>query len=168
VNAGCNVHATRVGGQTALHSAATASALKMAMSEGNLNKVVGRTAHQMDISGNDVSASAAMQPESLTRMGGASTFRELLRAGARPNCKDSLGRTALHIMLGNIENETRWGPQELNDAVCILLSFGARVPEDSNVVKQALQARHADIQVAALAEKWSLMPPLSAEELQVS
>ncbi len=71
-------------------------------------------------------------------------------------------------MLADPDCEIRWGPLELHDAVSVLLSFGARIPDDSAAVVQAIRVRYPDINAAAQAEKWASLPALNAEDLGVS
>ncbi len=139
---------------TPLHYAANATPTKLAVGEAVriINRLDGST---------DPSLRAL---EELNRPNGATTLRSLLRAGGRPNGRDRLNRAPLHI-IAEPERDSKWGSQELSEAVSLLISFGARM--DDSPVLVALRSRYPDINYPALAEKWASLPVINGDKLDV-
>eukprot|EP01039_Chlorochromonas_danica_P008537 gene8537-9410_t len=94
---------------------------------------------------------------------GVDTLRALLKAGARVNMKDNLGRTALTILLDASQIE-KWGKDDAEAAVAILVSSGSR-PDDTNVavIKSAL----SDLNLPVLIEKWASLPVIDCNRLEI-
>lgn len=157
-DAGADVHMThKITQMTALHYAATATSLKFSMGEGAriLNSI------------GPVTESDPL--EELSRPHGADTLKVLLRAGAKPNLKDSLGRTALYIIAEcdqSNNTSSKWGTSdELIDAVVVLLSYGSRIEESPVLI--ALRNKFPDVNLAAVIEKWNSLPILNCDGLEI-
>ena len=110
-------------------------------------------------------AAAAGQYEKLNHPFGSTTLRALLKAGARPNAKDSRGRTALHI-LAELGRDDLWDLMELTDGVSVLVSFGARF--DDSPALAGLKSRMLGISVDALAERWASLPVINGDALNLT
>jgi ankyrin repeat protein len=102
---------------SALHYAANASPLKKA--KGEASKVLNSFKDDGDIN----------KPEELNVRTGVITLKTLLEAGAKPNYRDSRGKSALQL-IG--EQCDQWG-SNLSEAVGVLLSYGARLDESAQI-----------------------------------
>jgi ankyrin repeat protein len=96
---------------------------------------------------------------------GSTTLRTLLKAGARPNMRDSQGRTPLHI-LAEPGRDDLWDLMELTDGVAVLVSFGARF--DDSVALQGLKSRLIGVSVEALVERWASLPVINGDTLNLT
>lgn len=94
---------------------------------------------------------------------GVDTLRALLKAGARVNMKDNLGRTALTILLDASQIE-KWGKDDDEAAVAILVSSGSR-PDDTNVA--AIKSALSDLNLPVLIEKWASLPVIDCNRLEI-
>jgi ankyrin repeat protein len=165
----------RVGksGMTALHLACLAQPIKLA--EGEAKRIIqGSDATASSTSAKErnvpsptggAEAGAASVYEKLNHPMGSTTLRTLLKAGARPNAKDSRGRTALHI-LAEPGRDDLWDLMELTDGVAVLLSFGARF--DDSAALQGLKSRLLGVSVEALVERWSSLPVINGDALNLT
>lgn len=162
-------------GMTALHLACLASPIKLA--EGEAKQIIQGTSNSSSSSstsdGTAISASApAAGPvpgasiyEKINHPFGSTTLRTLLKAGARPNAKDSKARTALHI-LAEPGRDDLWDLMELTDGVAVLVSFGARF--DDSAALAGLKSRMLGINVDALIERWASLPVINGDALNVT
>ena len=108
---------------------------------------------------------SGVEVESPLASGCVATLRALLQYGARPNQKDAAGRTPLQVL---VENEAAWRhsgrlPTQRSEAVSLLISFGARL-DDSNLCL-ALRAQCPEVNLDALAERWSQSPAVNTDVL---
>ena len=108
---------------------------------------------------------SGVEVEAPLASGCVATLRALLQYGARPNQKDAAGRAPLQVL---VENEAAWrhsgcSPTQRSEAVSLLISFGARL-DDSNLCL-ALRAQCPDVNLDALAERWSQSPAASVDAL---
>jgi len=121
---------------SALHYAATAMPLKKA--KGEASKVLLNFKDDEDLK----------KTEELNFRGGIMTLKALLQAGAKPNYRDSRGKTVLQL-IG--ENSDAWA-SDLSEAVGVLLSYGARLDESAQV--SILRSKCPDINFETIIEEW--------------
>lgn len=134
---------------TPLHFAAHAHPLKKAIGLG------------MKILNTNLSSNEHFEP--LNQPYGIDTMRALLKAGAKPNLKDGQGRTPLSILLLP-ESEIMWTKEELEPAIALLLSYGARSDEVTSLL---IKNRFPDLNIPAYIEKWNSLPPLDCNKLEI-
>jgi ankyrin repeat protein len=152
--------------RTSLHYAANATPLKLAISESIvlLDKIgIAPSSSTALLMSNNNDAESGFNfeiKEELNRPFGASTLRSLLNAGARPNFKDGNGKTALSIIT-QPEQAQLWG-EEWIDAIAVLMAFGARVEDPVS-----LKNRCPEINFAAFAEKWSSVPVVNGDGIDI-
>ena len=156
---------------TPLHYAANATSIKFA--EGDGMRIMAHSG-----SGNITNAIFRKDDEEaileeLNHPYASETLRTLLKFGAKPNAKDVQGRTALMILL-EPANESKWEKEELEGAISVLLSFGARVDEvtnggitGTNSLANLLRNKMQDLNMDAFLEKWNLLPVLDCNKLEV-
>jgi len=141
---------------TALHLAAAAAPIKRAVGAG------ARISHKVVRVSSD--SGGASPVEHINRPYGVATLRTLLKYGAKPNARDSQGRTALQILAENMSEE-RWPAEELVDAVALLVSFGARFDDSSASVMNLKNKLNMHGSVEAVVEKWGSLPVISGDNL---
>mmetsp|Transcript_35397 Transcript_35397/g.77942 ORF Transcript_35397/g.77942 Transcript_35397/m.77942 type:complete len:975 (-) Transcript_35397:66-2990(-) len=166
-----------------LHLACLASPLKLAEGEGS-RIMNGKDKHQRSHASTSTAPTASLstsssaaalgtpdkpyqypQYEKLHHPYGCSTLKALLKAGARPNAKDSKGRSAL-LILAEPGREDLWDQLEMTDAVAALVSFGARF--DDSAPLQALRGRLLAVDVGALTERWQSLPVIDGDPLNLT
>jgi len=148
---------------TALHLACKAEPIKLA--EGEAKRIIqGTDATDANIS-EKRGTGAEIEYEKINHPMGSTTLRTLLKAGAKPNAKDSKGRTPLHI-LAEPGRDDLWDLMELTDGVAVLLSFGARF--DDSAALQGLKSRLLGINVDALIERWGSLPVINGDALNLT
>jgi ankyrin repeat protein len=158
--------------RSALHFAAAAMPLKLAVGEGT--RVLNRTMDAMagggggggsaissngGSSSNSDSGDGSSQTTAVERLklsDGVATLQTLLEGGARPNARDGDGRTPLQVLA---ESAERWG-MALWDAVATLVSFGARFDESPQCSK--LKAT-APPPLGGALEEWLTAPTVNAD-----
>jgi ankyrin repeat protein len=91
------------------------------------------------------------------------TLKTLLRAGSRPNYKDSNGKTPLHHIAENWD--TTWG-DSLAYAVITLLTYGARM--DDSAQCQVLRSRLHSVEIDTILETRLNAPCIDADALGIS
>lgn len=131
---------------TALHLAAAASPLKLAVGEG----------------ARLISNHGGSDLEELDEGSGVKTLRALLRAGSLPNLKDARGKSPLQIVM---DNELSWA-SSFEEALTLLISFGARVEDPSQAA--SLRERCPEVNIEALTEKWSSTPAVNADHVGIA
>lgn len=142
-------------GMTPLHFAARANPIKNAVGEGMRivsNSKMGDLEGQPDNS-----------PEPIHPSGCVDTLRTLLQHGAKPNVKDNYGRTPLHILLAP-EVVILWEIEDLEAAVALLISYGARPDE---VLIGTMKSKFPELNVTAFFEKWTSLPPIDCKKLDI-
>ncbi|RYG69592.1 hypothetical protein EON64_02315 [archaeon] len=98
-----------------------------------------------------------------TSIDGVETLHTLIKCGAKVQIKDSLGRTALTLLLDPAQAD-KWALDDLEAAVITLISSGSRMDE-SNVA--TIKARFPSINATALQDKWAAIPPIDCSRLDV-
>lgn len=160
-------------GMTPLHYACLAQPIKLA--EGEAKRIMQGSDNTTSSNGGNSAAKASEADdqgagqgpvyEKLNHPMGSTTLRTLLKAGARPNMRDSQGRTALHI-LAEPGRDDLWDLMELTDGVAVLVSFGARF--DDSPALQALKGRLIGTNVEALVERWQSLPVINGDALNLT
>jgi len=173
-DADVNARAAR-SGMTALHLACQAQPLKFAEGEakrimqgGDITASTGGSSKGVALTGSGSAGGVGSEGpvyEKLNHPMGPTTLRTLLKAGARPNMRDSKGRSPLAI-LAEPGRDDLWDLMELTDGVSVLLSFGARF-DDSPAV-QALRHRLVGINIEALMERWASLPVINGDALNIT
>lgn len=98
--------------------------------------------------------------EDLSKTHAIDTLRSLLKHGAKPNQKDKLGRSLLHILL-EPEALVHWDNEELlQNAISLALSYGARPDEQILII---LKTRFPNLNFGAVMEKWSSLSTIDGK-----
>jgi ankyrin repeat protein len=143
-------------GMTPLHYTMTASPIKCVIGEG------------MKIMNADSSSSSTIlmednRPEPIQLSSGVDTIRCLLQQGAKPNVKDSLGRTVLQFALMP-EIEVLWDKEELETAIALLISYGYRCDDSLCTI---IKSKYPDLNINALNDKWNNLPIIDCKKLDI-
>jgi ankyrin repeat protein len=116
---------------------------------------------------NHHSINPLLEVEELHRPHGVDTIRILLKAGARPNVRDYQGQTSLMILLMDPDIPLEWHErEEILPAIAILLSFGARMEADPQILP-ALRNLYPDILVGPFMEKWASLNHVDCHILNI-
>jgi ankyrin repeat protein len=98
--------------------------------------------------------------EELSNNHAVDTLRCLLKYGAKPNQKDKLGRSFLHVLL-EPETQVHWDNEELlQNAISLALSYGARPDEQ---ILGVLKTRFPNLNFGAVIEKWSSLSTIDGK-----
>jgi ankyrin repeat protein len=150
-------------GMTPLHYAMTASPIKCVIGEGM--KIM--NADSFSSSSSSSSSSKVLmednRPEPIQLASGVDTIRCLLQHGAKPNVKDSLGRTVLQFALMP-EIEVLWDKEELEAVIALFLSFGYRCDDSLMTV---VKSKYPDLNINALSDKWNSLQPIDCKKLDI-
>lgn len=123
------------------------------------NAPIGEAARIMDLPPVRSAEDNANDPSSID---GVEALRVLLKAGARMNIKDNLGRSALALLLDPAQ-VAKWN-EDTEAGIAMLVSFGCR-PDESNVA--VVKSLYPNFNLAAHQDKWTNLPPLDCARLDI-
>jgi len=137
-----------------LHYAARGSPIKKAIGEG----------HKLLNNKRQYSDDQLNMAEDLHRHHGTDTIRSLLRNGAKPNQKDKLGRSILHILL-DPETSLFWDDDDdLLNAISVSISYGARFDD---ILSITIKSKFPQFNFLAIQEKWNSFNVLDGKLLDI-